>query len=272
MASILSFCLLLFLSLSITTETNCEQPTEHKRATQPEIVQACKATRFQDTCVSSMSNSNVPKNETPLQIIRSAISISEANLKTDQSMVKSILDTSKDNANRTRAAKTCVETLENSQYRITRTTEDGLPGNTKNARAWMSAALLYQNVCLGQLKYVNDTSLTNQTMSFLNATASLTSNALSMIVSYDVFGNDTKSWGPPQTERDGFWEISGTVEEVGLRYRGGFPPNLTTDVMVSMDGNDGGCYKTVQEAVNTAPDNEWGRRYVIRIKEEFMRR
>ncbi|KAL3584268.1 hypothetical protein D5086_015329 [Populus alba] len=128
----------------------------------------------------------------------------------------------------------------------------------------MGAALLYQYDCSNALKYANDTSLTRQTMSFLDTLMAFSSNALSMIVSYDAFGNETKSWGPPKTERDGVWELGsapGSGGDFGSGFRGGFPSELTADVTVCKDTSNGGCYKTVQEAVNTAPDNEWGHRY-----------
>ncbi|KAJ6737324.1 PECTINESTERASE [Salix viminalis] len=289
MASLLSFSLLslfLFLLLPSSSATLKINPRRHlaeqeqKPVSKPpsfatttpsEIPQACKATRFQDTCVSSLSKANVPPNPSPLQIIQSAISLSDANLKTAQSMVKSILESSAGNVNRTTAAKICMEVLNNSQYRIARSSGDALPrGKIKDARAWMSAALLFQYDCSGALKYANDTSLTNQTMSFLDTLMSFSSNALSMIVSYDAFGNDTKSWGPPKTERDGVWEFgseTGSGGDSGSWLRGGVPSNLTPDVTVCKNGSGSGCYKTVQEAVDTAPDNEWGSRYVISIKE-----
>lgn len=127
----------------------------------------------------------------------------------------------------------------------------------------MSAALLYQYDCWSALKYVNDTGKINETMAFLDSLTGLTSNALSMIMSYDLFGNDTDSWKPPATERSGFWEGGG---QTSAGHSGGVPPGLTPDVTVCKDGG-GGCYKTVQEAVNAGPDNEDGQRFVIRIKE-----
>jgi len=144
-------------------------------------------------------------------------------------------------------------------------TDDALPhGKLKDARAWMSAALLYQYDCWSALKYANDTHLVNETMSFLDSLTQLTSNALNMVVSYDVFGNDTASWVPLRTERDGFWEGGGGG---GSGFKGGFPSKLTADVTVCKDGS-GGCYKTVQEAVNAAPNNaDGGKRFVISIKE-----
>ncbi|XP_050205411.1 probable pectinesterase/pectinesterase inhibitor 51 [Mercurialis annua] len=238
-------------------------------ATQPQIAQACKATRFPDVCISSLSTAgNLSQNPTPLQIIQSSISISATNLKTAQSMVNSILDSSVGNVNRTTAARNCIEVLRNSEYRIASTSDDLLPhGKTKDAIAWLSAALLFQYDCGNNLKYANDTADTNKTMSFLDSLLSLTSNALSMVLSYDTHGNDTEPWGPPKTERDGFLGVSASRSGSGdLNFRGAFPSNLTVDVTVCKDGSKG-CYKTVQEAVNAAPDNELGKRFVVHIKE-----
>ncbi|KAK9266780.1 hypothetical protein L1049_012446 [Liquidambar formosana] len=232
----------------------------------PEIHQACKATRYPETCESSLAQSaRLPPKPTPLQIIQSSIRVSSENLKTAQSMVKSILDSSAGNLNRTTAAKNCMEGLHNSEYRISQTV-DALPrGKMKDARVWMSAALLYQYGCWSGLKYANDTQLVNQTMSFLNTLVGYSSNALSMMVSYDVFGKETGSWGPPRTERTGFWE-SGGGGATELGFKGGVPSDLPADVTVCKDGSKG-CYKTVQEAVEAAPENlPAGKRFVIRIK------
>jgi hypothetical protein len=180
-------------------------------------------------------------------------------------MVKSILDSSASSLNRTTAARNCLEVLHNSDYRISQTTDDALPnGRVKDARAWLSAALLFQYDCWSALKYANDTSMVNETMSFLDSLTGLTSNALSMVLAYDIYGKDTGSWAVPKTERDGFWERgSGS----GAGFNGGVPKNLKADVTVCKDATKGGCYKTVQEAVNAAPDNGGKQRFVIHIKE-----
>lgn len=72
------------------------------------------------------------------------------------------------------------------------------------------------------------------------------------------------------TERDGFWEPEEAFGS-GRGFRGGLPGDLKADVVVCKDeeGGGGGCYKTVQEAVDAAPekvDGEEGR-FVIHIKE-----
>lgn len=88
-----------------------------------------------------------------------------------------------------------------------------------------------------------------------------------MMVSYDLFGNDTASWRPPLTERDGFWEGSGSG---GVGSGMSVPVKLAPDVTVCKDGGNGGCnYRTVQEAVDAAPDDVGvgERRFVIHIKE-----
>ncbi|XWS33169.1 hypothetical protein CRYUN_Cryun22dG0056400 [Craigia yunnanensis] len=266
-------CLTLFFTLSSSNRPHHQnlpsspQNSPVSATNSSQIHLACQSTRFPQPCETSLTqSSSLPPNPTSLQIIQSAISVSSQNLKTGQSMVKSILDSSKGNLNRTNAATTCVEILSYSAYRIN-SANDGLTrGNIKDARAWMSAALCYQYDCWGALKYVNDTQLVDQTMAFLDSLTQHSSNALSMMVAYDNYGDDIASWAPPKTERDGFYE-KGSGTELG--FNGGFPSDLKADVTVCKDGS-GGCYKTVQEAVNAAPDNLktiTTRRFVIQIKE-----
>ena len=264
--------LVLFLSLaSATVDSPAQQPTPNDPSSSapPEIRQACKATRFPVDCESSLTISNhVPSNPTSLQLIQSAIWVSSQNLHTAQSMVKSILDSSASSQNRTAAANNCLESLHNSDYRIIQTANDALPnGRVKNARAWLSAALLFQYDCWSALKYANDTNMVNETMSFLNSLTGLTSNALSMLFAYDVYGKEIGSWALPKTERDGFWERNEAGGGSTESFSGGVPKNLKADVTVCKDATKGGCYKTVQEAVNAAPDNDGKRRFVIHIKE-----
>lgn len=158
-----------------------------------------------------------------------------------------------------------MEVLPDSEYRIG-LANDALPrGRIKDARAWMSAALLYQYDCWSALKYANDTRQVGEAMAFLDSLTRISSNALSMIAAYDVVGNDTASWRPPLTERDGFWEGSGSGSG-SLGFRGGFPAKEKPDVTVCKDGGNG-CYKTVQEAVNAAPGSAGDKKFVIYIKE-----
>ncbi|KAA3479831.1 putative pectinesterase/pectinesterase inhibitor 51 [Gossypium australe] len=251
--------LALFFTLSSSHRHHLQQDPPQNTS---QIRLACHSTRFPQPCESFLT---LPPNPTSLQIILSAISVSSHNLKTGQSMVKSILESSKGNLNRTNAASICDEILSNSDYRINSTVYALSRGKIKDARAWMSAALCYQYDCWGALKYANDTQLVNQTMAFLDSLTQHTSNALSMMAAYDNYGDNINSWAPPKTERDGFYEKgSGGTE---LVFDGGFPTGLKPDVTVCKDGS-GGCYKTVQEAVNAAPDNaEARRRFVIEIKE-----
>ena len=104
-------------------------------------------------------------------------------------------------------------------------------------------------------------------MSFLDGLIHVTSNALSMMVSYDNFGDNVASWTYPATERDGFWEKTGPGlgldPSTGLNL--GFPSGLKEDVTVCKDGKCG--YKTVQDAVNAAPEDNGMRKFVIKISE-----
>lgn len=180
-------------------------------------------------------------------------------------MLNNVLASSAGDQNLTKLAKTCLDILGYSQHRTALSNESFVRGEIKNARALMSVALGYQNGCSGGLKYQGgNTLLVNQSISFLETLVTYTSNALSMMVSYDLFGNDTFLWKPPQTERDGFWEEPELDEEVGLR--GSFPSKLMANVTVCK--NRSGCVKTVQEAVNLASDNlPTDQRFVIHIKE-----
>ncbi|OAY36067.1 probable pectinesterase/pectinesterase inhibitor 51 [Manihot esculenta] len=226
---------------------------------------ACQATQHPETCQTSLYQSNiVPPNPTPVQIIQSALWVSSQNLSIAQSMLKSLLASAAGNQNITNVAKSCLEILGFSQYRSS-VSNNTLPfGKSKNVRAWMSAAVAYQYDCYGGLGYHGGNSQEiNKTRAFLEDLITLSSNALSMIVSYDLFGNETRSWRPPKTERDGFWEdpkLGG-----GIGFRSEFPSNLTVDATVCKNVSSG-CYGTVQEAVNAAP-NATERRFVIHIKE-----
>lgn len=178
-----------------------------------------------------------------------------------------IADTVVDNQNVSRAAKICVELLENAAYRMSSTSEALPRGEIKDARAWMSAALVYESACMSGLnKTANKLPWANVTVTSLESLLNLTSDALSMMVSYDVFGNDTRLWSPPRTERDGFWEhVNGSGQEFDWK----FPAGLMADVTVCNGGGENvNCdFKKVQEAVNAAPDEDGGRRFVISIKE-----
>ncbi|KDO58343.1 hypothetical protein CISIN_1g009085mg [Citrus sinensis] len=268
MASALLISLLsLSLLFSLSSSTSRRHHTPLQQQQQPPVPQiqlACKATRFPDVCQQSLSQShNVPPNPSPAQMIQSAIGVSSQNLETAKSMVKRILDSSSDSQNRSRAATTCLQILGYSGAR-SQSASDALPrGKLKDARAWYSAALTYQYDCWSALKYVNDTKQVGETMAFLDSLTGLTSNALSMMMSFDNFGDDFNAWRAPQTERAGFWEKGGSgAAQFG--FRGGFPSKLTAGVTVCKDGS---CkYKTLQDAVNAAPDNVPAKRFVINIK------
>ena len=63
------------------------------------------------------------------------------------------------------------------------------------------------------LTKVNDTKLVTETLSLVGSLINITSNALSLLFSYDHFENNTTSWIPPRTKHDGFW---GAVKKSGI--------------------------------------------------------
>lgn len=240
----------------------------HTDNTPPDIIirEVCKASGNPSTCQSSLSHSNhVTTGASISQAVQSAVWVSSQNLNNGRRMVQGILDASAGNQNRSDMAKTCLEFLRYSVYRVD-LVADALPrGDIRDARAWMSAAMAYQYGCLSGLKTVNDTPQVAETVSFFNSSLIVSSiDALAMIANYDYFGDKTGSWAPPKTERNGFWAAGSDSSCSGSI--GGVPTGLKANVTVC--GGGGGCdYERVQEAVNAAPDNPGsGIRFVIWIK------
>ncbi|XP_071706046.1 probable pectinesterase/pectinesterase inhibitor 51 [Rutidosis leptorrhynchoides] len=270
MALISFIFIYILIIINISPTTISSRPPSTKTAAAPppsdKILQACKATRNQTLCESSLNNRthNNPTQTNTLQIIQTALSISRQNLQTAESMINSIKNSSKGNANLTTAVISCIESISNSNYRLKSTADVLTRGRTKikDARAWTTAVLAYQHGCRSGLKNFNDTKVVVDTVSFLDTLIGYTSNALSMMRAYDVFGDDTASWKKPETERDGFWERGGPGDGgKRLRVPVGLKPNVTV-----CKGGGGGCnYTTVQQAINGAPNWRFGDRFVIRV-------
>ncbi|CAA2982293.1 probable pectinesterase pectinesterase inhibitor 51 [Olea europaea subsp. europaea] len=271
MASLISLMLPLLIFFYLSSSASGRQQTHKPPVKLPPpnpsdniISEACKASRDPPTCEASLvQSSKVPPDATILQVIQSAMWVSAQNLEKAKSMVGEILDASTGNLNRSNAAKTCQEVLRYSEYRLALTNEALPRGKIKDARAWMSAVLVFEYDCWSALKYVNGTSLVDKTMAFLNSLIGLSSNALGMMCNYDNFGDKIGSWGPPKTERVGFWERGSGSSGAG--FVGGVPKGLKPSVTVC---SSGGCdFKAVQDAVNAAPENAGvGNRFVIWIK------
>ncbi|KAF6163625.1 hypothetical protein GIB67_036085 [Kingdonia uniflora] len=229
-----------------------------------EIHQVCNATRFPQICETSLTPQNLSQNPNPIEIVQSSIWVSTQTLKTAQKMVQTIIDTSSSNQNRSTSAQNCLQVLKYSEYRLSSTVVVLPRGAIKDARAWVSAALSYESGCIGGFtKFVNGSQEVNVTVAFLETVVEITSNTLSFLVNYDKFGNETALWRVPMTERDGVWE-DGKASEGTMR---GVLVDLAVNVTVCKGRAE--CYKTVQSAVDAAPDNyiDGKGRFVIRIEE-----
>ncbi|KAJ1703301.1 hypothetical protein LUZ63_003080 [Rhynchospora breviuscula] len=230
------------------------------------ILLACNATRFPSICVSSLSSPSPPSSPSALSLLSTSFSASLASISPAISTAKYILSFSTNNPNRSNAATNCVEFLTLSFYRLTTASKlmslssPPLP----SARILSSAALLYQYDCWSAYKYVNDSSKVSDAMAFLaNNLTALTSNTISMLAALQRYGDDTSLWGPPQTERDGYWPEPAAVKYGDGSSIGGVPTGLKPSVTVCKTGT---CdYDTVQKAVDAAPENgkNW---YVVYIK------
>ncbi|KAK1384362.1 putative pectinesterase/pectinesterase inhibitor 51 [Heracleum sosnowskyi] len=264
LASILSISLFFILFVSLHHDSDTDSHTD-KYSSPPQsisIQQACKATRYPDSCVSSLSNSNLSSNMEPVQAIQAAIVASQSSLKTSSHKLQALQKASAGNFNLTENVRLGLDALQYSEYRINSTAVAVPGGKIKTARALMSAGLGYQAGCLAGLgKYINASSMVNETMSVLNSSVGIASNALSMIRSYALFGNETGSWVGPKTERDGYWE-GGFGSDTGA-WNVEFPKGLEANVTVCKSGCD--CW-TVQEAVEKATDDS-EHQFVISIKE-----
>ncbi|WOH00635.1 hypothetical protein DCAR_0520006 [Daucus carota subsp. sativus] len=227
------------------------------------IQQACNATRFPDSCLASLSAAKLSSNPDPVQVIQAAIAASQNSLKTSVDKLRALQSASTGNFNLTENVRLGLEALTYSESRINSTAVAVPGGNIRTARVLMSAGLGYQAGCLSGLgKYINDSTMVNETMSVLNSSIGIASNALSMIRAYGLFGNDTGSWVGPKTERDGFWE-GGFGSDSGS-WNVEFPKGLVANVTVCKSG---ACdCLTVQEAVDKVLDDSEGR-FVIWIKE-----
>ncbi|KAL3323945.1 hypothetical protein AABB24_038227 [Solanum stoloniferum] len=257
------FSLILFFSISSAARHHSPDSSTSPSISL-QIRGACKASRDPPTCESVLTDSgNLPSDLTTSLIIQSAVKVSSKNNDKAKEMVQAIIDASTgNNQNRTDAGKVCMEVLGYAEYRVGLTGQAVMNGGYKSARAWMSSVMVYQYDCWSALKYVNGTSQVSKTMSFINSLIGYSSNALGMMVNFDLYGGDTGSWTVPKTERDGFWEGSGSGGSG--QVKGGVPTGLKPDVTVCKEG---GCdYKMVQEAVNAAPENEQTRKFVIWIK------
>ncbi|GAA0162695.1 hypothetical protein Leryth_007696 [Lithospermum erythrorhizon] len=257
----------------------------------------CHASKNPAKCEAALAGSNrVAQGATPLEAIQAMVSICSQNLKTIQAKTKQIADGATGeapNANLTISANLGLKSLQECENRINQTTnginklleQKGKQGRIKDLRAWMSAALAHEyNIRSGYQKYVNISLAANKASAMLDSLMELNIDTLSMIRNYDIFGNNLTAWGVPVTERDGFfedrhlpgaefafWKVANDKKDndgghrFGSKFDGGVPVNsLKPDVTVCKDGCD---YKSIQEAVNMAPDHLVNLRFVVHIKE-----
>ncbi|KAG6385880.1 hypothetical protein SASPL_154763 [Salvia splendens] len=225
------------------------------------IHDACKASRDPPECEDWLTRfGHVTPNATALQLIQSSLHLISSDLENGRVLVQDILNSSAGDPNRTVKAQGCLEGVLSSLYRADLVFGALRRRQTKEARAWMSSSLGAKYDCWSEL--INDTSTVNETTPFFNSTpVSGGSATLAMLVNYDLYGEETGSWGPVRTERDGFWEPVSRSKSGSV---GGVPRGLQADVVVCKGG--GGCdYDTVQKAVDNAPSGS-DKRFVIWIK------
>ncbi|XAR73194.1 Pectinesterase [Bertholletia excelsa] len=252
-----------------TPPENPPQPGETTSRAAISFNEACKSTRHPEACEAMLSslNEGAPPQPTyePIEMTGYATQFTAENLKTAKTMVDNLISNPASNQNVSRAANICVELLQNAMHRMHSTVNALRRGYVDDAKAWMSGALVHQQACMSGLNKTINTNLPaiGTTVSYLGSLVNFTSDALSMIVSYDVFGNQTELWSPPKTERDGFW---GRFNRSALGFKGEFPSGLAVNVTVCNRTDEECDYRTIQDAVRAAPAGGQSR-FVIHIKE-----
>ncbi|XP_065006509.1 probable pectinesterase/pectinesterase inhibitor 51 [Musa acuminata AAA Group] len=245
---------------------------KHKaNATSPStpIHQACRAALSPDVCESVLSQLSIslPPDPSGSDVALAALSAASRGHQTARSNAQSILDAAGSDRNRSTAARNCLELLSLSDHRISAAIKALPAGALADSRTFSGAAELYQYACRAGLTKVNDTQIVVDAMAFLERLTNLTTSATAMVAALQRYGPDTSRWGPPQTERDGYWPDAAAAGSGsgGGKARKSFPrPGAPADATVCKGSE---CrYRSVQAAVDAAPENST-RPFVIHIKE-----
>ncbi|KAG6513499.1 probable pectinesterase/pectinesterase inhibitor 51 [Zingiber officinale] len=228
------------------------------------IRQACTATRFPDLCVSALSPAapSVSPNPKASELLLASISQAAAGVNSARTTARTILDTST-NVNRSTAARNCLEILRLSGYRLQAASDLYAAGKIADMHAYTAAAQIYQYGCMSGLNKVNDTRQVVEAAAYLAGVVNMTSYATAMVAALRRYGSDMSRWGPPQTERDGYWPEA-TEGSAGVRKK--FPPRSAPANATVCKGGGCGGYATVQAAVDAAPEKS-SAPFVIHIKE-----
>ncbi|CAL9043469.1 unnamed protein product, partial [Musa banksii] len=233
------------------------------------IHQACRAALSPDVCESVLSHLSIslPPDPSGSDVALAALSAASRGHQTARSNAQSILDAAGSDRNRSTAARNCLELLSLSDHRISAAIKALPAGALADSRTFSGAAELYQYACRAGLTKVNDTQIVVDAMAFLERLTNLTTSATAMVAALQRYGPDTSRWGPPQTERDGYWpdEAAAGSGSGGGKARKSFPrPGAPADATVCKGSE---CrYRSVQAAVDAAPENST-RPFVIHIKE-----
>ncbi|GLJ10952.1 hypothetical protein SUGI_0138690 [Cryptomeria japonica] len=135
-----------------------------------------------------------------------------------------------------------------------------------DAPTWLSAALTNLDTCVDGLVNNSSSQAKAQMQSMLQNLTELTSNSLAIISNIaNLLGKVKISFPTRRLLTDNFCLVAdGFPAWVSAKERRLLQSNVTSNVIVAQDGS--GNYKTIQEAVDAAPDNSKVR-YIIKVKE-----
>ncbi|KAK9740033.1 hypothetical protein RND81_03G006100 [Saponaria officinalis] len=233
------------------------------------IQQVCRATRFQDACLDTLSSSDlINDGSNSSDVIQAAFSATSKNIDIGLTMVKFIPNLrGDDNINRTFLR--CQQCLTMSKNRTSSAIEALSKNKLRDSRAWLSGTMTYLHDCVSQLSRLSistsNTTSINSLKSYINNTLIVsTSNVLSMLWGLDTYGADPMTWTQVHTEREGVWErVEKPIHIEPVFDFGDHTPDVTVCKNASI-----GCFTSVQSAIDVALKNLAGEnRFVIKIKE-----
>ncbi|GLJ10951.1 hypothetical protein SUGI_0138680 [Cryptomeria japonica] len=135
-----------------------------------------------------------------------------------------------------------------------------------DARTWLSAALTNLDTCVEGLANTSSSQAKAQMQSMVQNLTELTSNCLAIISNIaNLLGKFKISFTTRRLLTDNLYPVTnGFPAWVSAKDRRLLQSEVTSNVIVAQDGS--GNYKTIQEAVDAAPDNSKVR-YIIMVKE-----
>eukprot|EP01018_Ginkgo_biloba_P027979 Gb_01424 [translate_table: standard] len=255
-------------------------PSEGVGSTSNAMKAVCDATRYPDVCVSSLSSYPGASVAGPKDLIGIVVMVAMNEVNKTYNHFSDLVQQTKNKTQRI-ALEDCMELMDetidllNSSFSNLKTLDlKILTQNAGDVHSWLSASLTNPDTCWEGLGTNMDGNLKTELQGTMENVEMLISNSLAVVTKISSFLKDVKLPGfnnrrllsvlnePDETSMDqeGFplWLSAGD-----RRLLQTADSNLNPNAVVASDGT--GDYKTIQEAVDNAPDKS-NTRYIIKVK------